>query len=469
MSLSNALYSGVSGLFAQSAALAAISDNIANSQTVGYKRHETDFQTLVTAGTYSRGHYNAGGVLAQSTERVGAQGQLQRTTNGTDLGLDGAGFLVGAPSADGAAGARVFTRAGAFTPDDEGNLRNTAGYFLQGWPADADGTIASDPSDLTRLRTVNVLNAGGAAAATTRATVTGNLNAGQALSAEAATYDPATNSMAAYDATTGAGTKPDFEVQVPVYDTQGNRRTLTMSLLRAPDPANPGQALPNRWLAELRAVPASDVETGGGLSNGQLRTGTLAFTADGKLDAANSTLLTGGALAIGASDGAAPAAGGAKWADGLGVGAQSVTLDLAGGLTQLAGPSAIAAVTSDGSAPGALAGVEIDAQGFVTAVFDNGLSKRIAQVAIATFPNPDGLKALSGNAYQVSTDSGTFSLKAPGDGGAGRLSASTLEMSTVDLAAEFTGLITTQRAYSASSKIITTADEMLDEVIRIKR
>lgn len=469
MSISNAMYSGVSGLFASSAALAAISDNISNSQTVGYKRHETDFQTLVTAGAYSRGHYNAGGVLASARERVSAQGQLQRTSNGTDLSLDGAGFFVGAERADGVSGARVFTRAGAFTPDDEGNLRNTAGYYLQGWPATADGAIASDPSDLTRLRTINVLDAGGLAQATTRAAVTGNLNAGQPLSAEAATYDPATSSMAAYDATTGAGTKPDFEVQVPVYDTQGNRRTLTLSLLRRPDPANPGQTLPNQWFAELRAVPASDVVTGAGLANGQLRTGSLAFTAEGQLDVANSSLLSGGALAIGASDGGAPGDGAARWATGLGVGAQSVTLDLASGLTQLAGANAIGTVTTDGSAPGALSGVDIDEDGYVTAVFDNGLSRRIAQVAIATVPNPDGLKALSGNAYLVSGDSGTFSLKAPGEGGAGALSASTLEMSTVDLAAEFTGLITTQRAYSASSKIITTADEMLDEIIRLKR
>jgi flagellar hook protein FlgE len=95
--------------------------------------------------------------------------------------------------------------------------------------------------------------------------------------------------------------------------------------------------------------------------------------------------------------------------------------------------------------------------------------RRIAQVAIATFPSPDSLRQVTGNAFRVSLDSGTFNLKAAGTGGAGMIAAQQLESSTVDLSAEFTSLITTQRAYSASSKIITTADEMLAELLSIKR
>ena len=108
-------------------------------------------------------------------------------------------------------------------------------------------------------------------------------------------------------------------------------------------------------------------------------------------------------------------------------------------------------------------------QGFVTANFDNGVSRRIAQVALATFPSTDSLASVSGNAFRVSRDSGTYNLKAAGTGGSGLIASSQLEASTVDLSTEFTGLITTQRAYSASSKIITTADEMLAELINIKR
>jgi len=126
-------------------------------------------------------------------------------------------------------------------------------------------------------------------------------------------------------------------------------------------------------------------------------------------------------------------------------------------------------VNTNGTAFGNLTNIEVDEDGYVSAIFDNGVTRRIAQVAVATFSNPNGLKGVNGNAYRVTNESGTYSLKAPGEGGAGVIAPSTLEASTVDLSQEFTGLITTQRAYSASSKIITTADQMLEELLNIKR
>ena len=149
-----------------------------------------------------------------------------------------------------------------------------------------------------------------------------------------------------------------------------------------------------------------------------------------------------------------------------------LTFDLtasAGGLTQYDSASVVQATLTNGTAFGNLSEVKIDEKGFVTAIFDNGVTRKIAQIALATFPSPDSLSQTSGNAYRVSQSSGTYNLKAAGSGGAGLIGASQLEASTVDLSAEFTGLITTQRAYSASSKIITTADEMLAELISIKR
>ena len=123
----------------------------------------------------------------------------------------------------------------------------------------------------------------------------------------------------------------------------------------------------------------------------------------------------------------------------------------------------------DGAVFGNLSGVRIDQEGFVVALFDNGIQRQIYQIPTATFVNPNGLQEEQGNAYSVTDESGTFTLKIAGTGGAGSIEANTLEASTVDLADEFTGLIKTQRAYSASTKIITTADEMLEELIRIKR
>jgi flagellar hook protein FlgE len=160
------------------------------------------------------------------------------------------------------------------------------------------------------------------------------------------------------------------------------------------------------------------------------------------------------------------------WAPGLGIDSQELSFDLTaatGGLTQYDSGSVVQAVLTNGTAFGNLSEVKIDDSGFVTAIFDNGVTRQIAQIALATFPSPDSLTQTSGNAYRVSQGSGTYNLKAAGSGGAGQIGASQLEASTVDLSAEFTGLITTQRAYSASSKIITTADEMLAELISIKR
>jgi flagellar hook protein FlgE len=468
MSINSAMLAGVSGLTANSAALAAISDNIANVNTVGYKRSQADFETIVTARA-SKGSYNAGGVLATSRQFVSQQGLLQRTTSATDLGISGQGFFVTTQHPEDVAttDARLFTRAGSFQVDTLGYMRNAAGLYLQGWPVDATGEITIDPSDLSRLSSINVSQVGGAADPTTRVALNANLRSSQPLSADLGIYDPATNSMAMYDPLTAVGVKPDFEMQIPVSDSKGGKRTVAVSFLKS--------ANPNEWYAEIRAIPASDVVSGSGLSNGQIRTGIVAFTPDGKLDTVNTTLFADPAnptLTFGDSNAAAPAAGEVNWAAGLGVSGQSLTFDLAagaGGITQFDSQSVVQSITTNGTAFGNLTNIEIDESGYVTAVFDNGVTRRIAQIAIATFPNPDGLKAVSGNAFRVSQSSGAYNLKTPGAGGAGSISPSTLESSTVDLSAEFTGLITTQRAYAASSKIITTADEMLQELLQIKR
>ena len=484
MSINSALLAGVSGLTANSAALAAISQNIANVNTVGYKRTAGEFQTVINSQSQGAG-YSAGGVLSTARHYTSQAGQLQRTTSATDLGIAGQGFFVVTEKPENlqVTDSRLFTRAGAFTVDNLGYLKNTAGLYLQGWPVDAEGNIATDPSDLNRLRTINVGSVGGTAEATTRIQLNANIKSSQLVSAEATdaaatpvganAYNPATNSMAMWDPETGAGVKPDFELTIPVSDSKGGQRTIAISFLKS--------TVPNQWYSEIRAIPASDVVTGAGLTNGQLKTGLVAFTQDGRLDTDAMAAMGAAALfpdpsaaslTFGASDSAAPAAGGFKWAPGLGIDDQSLAFDLsasAGGLTQYDSASVVQAVLTNGTAFGNLSEVKIDDTGFVTAIFDNGVTRQIAQIALATFPSPDSLSQTSGNAYRVSQGSGTYNLKAAGSGGAGLIGASQLEASTVDLSAEFTGLITTQRAYSASSKIITTADQMLEELINIKR
>jgi len=570
MSINSAMLSGVSGLIANSSALAAISDNIANVNTVGYKRSTANFSTLVTSQS-KNATYSAGGVKSQTHQFISQQGLTQSTTSNLDLSIAGAGFFVGTEKPEGltATDTRSFTRAGSFQLDNLGYLKNDAGLYLQGWLADpVTGDITPDPSDLTQLSSINVGSVGGTAEKTTRAAVNANLRSEQPLSAQvkfsitkanvvettpagvgtysvsyspttvagvydveikkgtavvatgqntyaagvltASTlpgtltnidvsgtgagaptvtatgigidtsvdlvsgnmYDPATNSMSDYalgaPLPAAQGVKPDFEIQIPVSDSKGGQRTVTLSLLKS--------NTPNEWYAELRAKPG-DLDN---IPNGMITSGRITFTTDGKL--LDASPLFGAAWAtssptsitIGASDPSAVAATPEipRWADALGIDSQTLQIDLAnaaGGLTQFNSQSVVQSVNTNGTAFGNLTNIEVDDEGYVSAIFDNGVTRRIAQVAVATFSNPNGLKGVNGNAYRVTNESGTYSLKTPGQGGAGVIAPSTLEASTVDLSTEFTGLITTQRAYSASSKIITTADQMLEELLSIKR
>ena len=284
MSINSAMLAGVSGLVANSAALSSISDNIANSNTVGYKKSQTDFQDIVTASAV-RGHYNAGGVLGVTRQLVSQQGDFTQTDSSTDLAVSGQGLFVVTQKAEDLlpTDERDFTRAGSFTPDASGYLKNTAGYYLQGWIADSSGNISTDPSDLSKLQSINVSSFGGTAQATTRVSVNANLNASQPVQALATPYAPG-------DMASGAVT-PDYKLQIPISDSLGGQRTVQISFLKTGS---------NTWQAEVAAVPATDVNT----ANGLIASGTVAFTTDGKLDPARTTLPA--SLTFGASGSTAP-------------------------------------------------------------------------------------------------------------------------------------------------------------------
>ena len=460
MSINSALLAGVSGLVANSSALAAISDNIANVNTTAYKRNQVDFATMVTSQAV-KGEYSAGGVQGNNKQFVSQQGLIQSASSTTDMAISGDGFFVVANKGAGLTNSdpRSFTRAGAFEPDASGYLVNDAGLYLQGWPVQPDGTFDVDPSDLSKISSINVKNLGAAVQQTTNVGVSANLDQTTPVGAGAATYNAATASMAAYAATSGAsGTAPDAPpIELTVIDSVGGTHKFALAFEKT--------ANPNEWNAEIYAVPATDVSTTG--PSGQIAAGKIEFNTDGTIDLSTSTLFgaAGAAptIAVGASGGAQPA-----WATSLGIAGQSLTFDL-NQLTQLASPSTVNSVSSNGASAGNIVGVQVGADGVVSALFDNSQVRKIAKVAVATFPNSNGLQAASGNAYMSSLSAGQMTLKAAGTGGAGKISPSSLEASTVDLSSEFTGLITTQKAYSASSKIITTADTMLDELINIIR
>jgi flagellar hook protein FlgE len=471
MSLNSAVQAGVSGLTANSTALSSISNDIANANTIGYKGGDVSFESVIASAGGAAG-FNSGGVTASNQQLITQQGTAIQTSSATDLAIAGAGLFVVSttPTAAAKAAQVLYTRAGSFTPDASGFLKNSAGLYLQGVLADSTGNIPTSGLNIGILQPINVTNVGGAVSPTTVAGLTGTLNAEQPISAQATAaaaapptagaYNATTNSMTAYNPTTGTGVKPDFTMQVPISDSQGGQHTIQVDLLKS--------ATPDQWYAEIQAVPTSDVA--GGNVPGQISAGVLTFNPDGSLNLGSSTLNT--VLNFGASAAAAPAAPAVNWAASLGVAAQSVNLTLGGaggtsGLTQVAGASAVTSTTANGTPFGSLASIAIAKNGIVTATFTNGVSRSIAEIPLATFPNADGLSSVSGTAYEASNNSGLVSLQAAGAGGSGQLSSNTLEASTIDLSAEFTNLITTQQAYTASSKVITTADQMTQVLLQL--
>ncbi len=453
MSITSAMLAGAAGMRANSSTLSAISDNIANVNTVGYKRIRTDFTAQLSSQNQLTTH-SAGGVLANHTHMMAEQGSPIASTVSTHLAIQGSGFFVVRGRSDDATSADPFfyTRAGQFTPDSDGYLKSVSGHYLHGWQVEDDGTVAANPTDLSSLRPIQVAGIAGDAEASSALSISANLQSSQPISPAAAGYNAATNNMAS-----GAVT-PDFELPLQVYDSQGGLHTVTLGFLKTGA---------NTWASEV-FLPDSEVIAGGGLANGQLAAGNVVFTAFGQLDTVATTLPTTVTINQNGTTGAP------QWEAGLGVATQSIDLNIGaingqGGLTSFDAPSVLGSSTVDGTPFGALASVDVDDEGFVTAIFTNGLTRQIYQIPIATFPNVDALAPEQAGVFRLAPGTGQLAMRPAGASGSGEVVSRALEGSTVDLAEEFSNLILTQRAYSASSKIITTADEMLDELIRLKR
>ena len=435
MSIYTALRAGVSGLTANSSALAVISDNIANVNTVGYKRSGVDFSALVNAQN-SNTTYNAGGVLPLTRQQISLQGSLEQSRSPTDLAISGDGFFIVSSNNQQLSngGSVLFTRAGSFTIDASGYMVNAQGLFLQGWPVNSDGSVVSSPTSLSAIEPVNISGVGGLAEPTRNVGINANLNSDQASYAGAYT---------AGDMATGVVT-PQFESSLEVFDSLGAPRTIAFGFLKTG---------PNTWQVESYARPNTNI-TGGAGTGGLLATGTLTFNADGTVNSVTGTI--GSTFSI-------------PWAASTGAAAQNVDLDLSTGMTQFAKSFGVTSVTADGVPPGDLVGLVLEGDGMLTAQFSNGRARALYQIPLATFLNPNGLAADQGGAFRTTLESGLYNINSANAGGAGRIVSGALEASNVDLAAEFTNLITTQRAYSAASRIITTADQMLEELLMIKR
>ncbi len=420
MSIGSALQPGGSGLKALSTRLATISDNIANSSTIGYKRYDTQFSSLVI-NSGARGSFSAGGASSIVRTDISRSGGIIGSDVMTDLAIGGSGFF--AVSSAAAGGDFALTRAGSFRPDETGALRNAAGYYLQGFALNPDGTYAAGAPSLTTfdsLQTINIGAINGTAQATSEVSFVGNVPQNS--------------------------TGP-FETGIQYYDDFGAAQTLTLNWV------NTG---PNMWDLEIYDGPVAGPPLGT-LSNIDFNAGV-----PGAPNYATSAT-AGGVGALNAAAGTVDVTLPSGQVITVSIGAE----DSFSGVTQFAGdynPETFA----DGSALGELEAIDINEQGIMIAVFSTGERRPIFEIPLADVVNPDGLTPGDGNVFTLSASSGGLSLRSAGDG-VGEVNAGALEGANVDIATELTSLIETQRAYSSNATVVRTADEMLEEVTRLKR
>ncbi|WP_428410369.1 flagellar hook protein FlgE [Hyphococcus sp.] len=420
MSIGSALQAGVSGLKALSTRLATISDNIANSSTVGYKRYDTQFSSLVINGG-ARGAFSAGGASTVVRADISRNGGIVGSDVVTDLAIGGNGFFTVSSAAAG--GDFALTRAGSFRPDETGALRNASGFYLQGFALNPDGTYANGAPSLTNftsLQTVNIGAINGTARASTAVSFVGNVPQNSA---------------------------GPFETGIQYYDEFGGAQNLTLNWV------NTG---PNVWDLEVYDGPVAGPPLG-------TLTG-IDFNA-GVPGAPNY-----GGAAVGGAAGALNAAAGTfdvTLPTGQVINVSIGAEDTFNGVTQFAGdynPETFA----DGAALGELEAIDINEQGIMIAVFSTGERRPIYEIPLADVVNPDGLTPQDGNVFTLSASSGALTLNSAGNG-VGEVNAGALEGANVDIATELTSLIETQRAYSSNATVVRTADEMLEEVTRLKR
>ncbi|UEM04255.1 flagellar hook protein FlgE [Skermanella rosea] len=433
MSLFGSLFTGVSALSAQSQSMSMIANNISNVNTVGYKRNEAAFSSLVTQASRST-VYSPGGVRASTEQTVNQQGILQQSASSTDVAISGSGFFVVQASPNGSSTQEtLYTRAGSFSEDENGFLRNSNGYYLMGWEIGDDGELVNATADVASLTPVSVGFESGRTKQTTQADVVLNLDARQN--------------------TALAG--PHFSRSMTVYDSLGQAQQLALDFTAT--------TTANTWTLDI-SDPA------GGTLATPTTSMTLVFGTNGKIDAvatqaANPTDMVldpagdpDGNLQLNLTD--------IDWANNSDA-TQDITIDITG-FTQSASDYSVGTINQDGAELGLRTGISIDADGNVVASFSNGLTQNLARVPVATFTNPNGLQERSGNVYIQTSQSGAYNLREAGSAGAGKIATSSLEASNVDLADEFSRMIVTQRAYSAGTKIISTADQMLTELLQLR-
>jgi flagellar hook protein FlgE len=426
MGILSSMYTGYTGIQGQGEALSVFGDNIANAATVGFKTARPEFKDAVAK---SLNGMNGSGASGRGTRLGGvrtvfAQGTLLQTESPTDLAITGNGFFV----VDGVDG-RAFTRDGAFHFDKDGKLVTSDSSKVQGFVADESGKITSKMAPIEVSR--SVLDAKG----TDKVAMFANLDS---RADETMKFDPKSPDKTA-----------SFASGVTVFDTNGAPHAVTLYFNKIEG---------GNW--EWNAMAKGEEIVGGKPGEMVLQAkGKLKFDVDGRLaeqsvdeSAFNFTKGSKENQKIEFNFGSDKKSGG----DGLQV-------------TQYGTNSEVYKTLQDGYTSGTLSGLQFSDDGKLSAIYTNGETLALAQIALAKFEAPEDLIKIGGNRFKETRLSGIPTIGAPISGGRGSLSSKSLEASTTDIASEFINLMTSQRNFQANSKVIGVADELLQEVINLKR
>ncbi|MDR6635849.1 flagellar hook protein FlgE [Phyllobacterium sp. 1468] len=420
MSLYGMMRTGVSGMNAQANRLSTVADNIANSSTTGYKRASTQFASLVLPS--SGGAYNSGGVETVIRHHISDDGSQRFTTSSTDLALKGNGFFIVGNADD----TPYLTRAGSFVPDAQGNLVNSAGYYLMGYPV-VNGNVNPVANGFQGLEKVNIAQNDLIADPSKTGIFTANLPAGASIVAAADRPPTNTTASAQYTAKTS----------VQTFDNLGNVVVVDLYFTKTAD---------NTW--EVAAYNHANASAAGGFPYtpaAPLTTENYTFDAvTGKLTSADKSI-------------SIPVPNG-----------QALEIDFSA-TKQLAGDYTPIEVKIDGNTPSPIENVSIADDGTVTAIYKNGAKRAIYQIALADVPSPDNLLVMTGNVFSPSAESGDVQLGFAGSGSFGTLTSGALEESNADIAQELTEMIESQRSYTANSKVFQTGADLMDVLVNLKR
>ena len=426
------LNTGVTGLRAEGEAIGVNADNIANTNTVGFKAQRAIFEDQlgrsILAGTSTA--LPGAGVRMSQVQVMHTQGTLSNTGISTDLALSGDGFFVVSGTTNGVT-SDFYTRSGQFSLDAKGTLVTQQGLEVQGYQANPDGSFDA------ALTNIKVPTAAIPPKVTENVDLVVNLDSNEAV--PTAAWDPQDPSATS-----------NFSSTITVYDSLGASHSMDVYFRKTG-----ANAFDYHVLASgdetVPAAPGLNVEVGNG---------SMTFTTNGALDTLTATTPVTADF-TGATPGQAIALNFGSTVAGGGTG-----LD---GLTQFNSPSNVSAQSQDGYSAGEFAGVSVDGEGVVRGLYTNGEKLAISQLGVAKFVANDGLGRAGSQLYIATRESGEAAMGTAGTGGRAAVTAGALEASNVDLAEEFVGLILHQRAYSANSRTITTADSMLQELLSIKR